>query len=86
MRRLTTPAFAFARWPDRGADDVQLLVAPPERPRPEARAGRPPLVHRPSVGNRGSRSRGPQRVRVCLDGHAIRRLAAAWSDHERQSK
>ena len=52
MRRLTTLAFAFARWPDRGADDFQLLVARPERPRPEARAGRPPLVHRPSLGNR----------------------------------
>ena len=40
-------------WPDRAADDFQLLVAPPERPRPDARAGRPPLVHPPSVGNGG---------------------------------
>ena len=31
----------------------------PGQPRPEARAGRPPLVHRPSVGNPGPRTRSP---------------------------
>ena len=47
MRRLTTPAFAFPRWPDRGADDFSFSSR-----RRNGHAPRPVLAARHSCTGR----------------------------------